>query len=180
VAEELDLDEKTRGSLASPDEKVVLQRFRPLPPHHYELSGEANKLLAQALTAIERTLDGAGIATAKVWVGEHVYMLERPAFNQLAATPASQFVARSLGPDRDLSEELSRPSSGARFIRRANNSVYDVFVKLGCEDGEFWCECDDPCCEERVTLTLREYAALRGRPDTRLLARSHAEVEVPQ
>jgi hypothetical protein len=137
------------------------------------LSGEANKLLAQALTAIERILDEAGIATAKVWVGDHAYMLERPAFKQPAATPEPQFIARSLGPDRDISEELSRPSNGAQFIRRVNNSVYDAFVKLGCEDGEFWCECDDPSCEKRVTLTLREYAALKKRVDEPLLSHSH-------
>jgi hypothetical protein len=65
-------------------------------------------------------------------------------------------------------------SNGARFIRTVNNSVYDVFVKLDVEDGEFWCECDDPGCEERVVLTLREYIALRGRNGEPLLSRSHA------
>ena len=136
-----------------------------------ELSGEANEALNHALTAIERTLEGAGVTTAKVWVGEHAYMLERPVFEQPTATPARQFVARSLG--RDRSEEMSRPSSGTPFIRRVNNSAYEVFVKLGYEDGEFWCECNDLNCEERVTLTLREYAALKKRVDEPLLSHSH-------
>lgn len=61
-------------------------------------------------------------------------------------------------------------TNGARFIRRVNNSVYDVLVKLDVEDGEFWCECDDAYCEERVTRTLREYAALGDAP---LLSRNH-------
>ena len=75
---------------------------------------------------------------------------------------------------------MNTSSSGARFIRRVNDSVYDVFVKLGPEDGEFWCECDDPNCEERVTLTLREYAVLRERNDEPLISRSHARANVPR
>lgn len=144
-----------------------------------DLRGEANEPLHQALRATERTLEEAGIATAKVWVGDHSYMLERPASEQPAATPERQFVARSLGRDRPLSEPTSRSSSGAQFIRRVNNSVYDILVKLDVEDGEFWCECDDPSCERRVTLTLREYAALRERIDEPLLSRSHAGQVAP-
>jgi hypothetical protein len=144
-----------------------------------ELSGEASEPLNQALTAIEGTLEEAGIATAKVWVGEHSYMLERPVPEQPAATAKPQFVARSLGPDRRLSEETKGLSSGAQFIRTVNNSVYDVLVKLETEDGEFWCECDDPSCERKVTLTLREYAALRERIGEPLLSRSHAGQVAP-
>jgi len=137
-----------------------------------ELSGEASEPLNRALKAIERTLEGAGIASAKVWVGDHSYMLERPVFEQPAATPGPWFVARSLG--RDLSEEISRSSSRAQFIRRVNDSVYEVWLKLGVEDAKFWCECDGPSCEERVVgLTLREYAALRKRVEEPLLSHSH-------
>jgi hypothetical protein len=52
-----------------------------------------------------------------------------------------------------------------------NNSVYEVLVKLETADGEFWCECDDPHCEKRVAMTLREY---RAQGDAPLLSRSHA------
>ena len=62
-------------------------------------------------------------------------------------------------------------TDGAQFIRKVNASVYDALVKLGIEDGEFWCECDDPRCEQRLTRTLREYAALGDAP---LLSRNHA------
>ena len=66
-------------------------------------------------------------------------------------------------------------SNGARFIRRVNNRVYDVWLKLGPEDGKFWCECDDPSCDEPVVgLTLREYEALRDRTGEVLLSHSHA------
>ena len=144
-----------------------------------ELRGEANGPLYQALKAIERTLEEARIATAKVWVGDRSYMLERPLSEQPAATPEGQFVARSLGGDRSQSEQTDGSSNGARFVRRVNDSVYDVLVKLDFEDGEFWCECDDPSCEQKVTLTLREYAALRDRIGEPLLSRSHAGQVAP-
>jgi hypothetical protein len=56
---------------------------------------------------------------------------------------------------------------------KSNDSVYDVLIKLGGEDGEFWCEFDDPHCEERVIVTLREYLALHERNDPPLLSRVH-------
>jgi transcriptional antiterminator Rof (Rho-off) len=65
-------------------------------------------------------------------------------------------------------------SGGQRFIRQVNDSVYDVVLKLEVEDGEFWCECSDPTCDETVLLTLREYAALRQREGELLLSRDHA------
>jgi hypothetical protein len=68
---------------------------------------------------------------------------------------------------------------GQQFIRQVNNSIYEVSVKLGIDGGEFWCECDDMHCDERVTLTLREYAALRDRTDGPLVSRSHARANVP-
>jgi hypothetical protein len=68
-------------------------------------------------------------------------------------------------------------TGGQRFIRRVNNSTYDVLVKLKVEDGEFWCECSDPGCDHRILLTLREYKALRLRSDL-LLSRKHAEEAV--
>ncbi len=64
--------------------------------------------------------------------------------------------------------------SGQRFIRQVNDSTYEVLFKVTAEDGEFWCECSDPACDERVTLTLREYAALRKREGERLISRHHA------
>ena len=42
-----------------------------------------------------------------------------------------------------------------------NDAIYGVLDKLGAEDGEFWCECDDMHCDQQLLLTLREYAVLR-------------------
>jgi hypothetical protein len=65
---------------------------------------------------------------------------------------------------------MNTRTSGQQFTRRVNDSIYRLLVKLACEDGEFWCECSDPYCDERVTRTLREYAALG---DAALFSRSH-------
>jgi len=70
-------------------------------------------------------------------------------------------------------------SSGQRFIRQVNDSIYEVLDKLDLEDGEFWCECDDMHCEQTVLLTLREYAALRQREDGLLLSRRHGPSRMP-
>jgi hypothetical protein len=69
-------------------------------------------------------------------------------------------------------------SGGQRFIHQVNDSIYHVLIKLAVEDGEFWCECSDPACDERVLLTLREYAALRQRDGEGLLSRSHGRAHV--
>jgi hypothetical protein len=66
-------------------------------------------------------------------------------------------------------------SNGSRFIRMVNNSVYGALARLGVEDGVFWCECDDSDCEQRVVVTLREYAALHDRNGEALLSRRHAQ-----
>lgn len=73
---------------------------------------------------------------------------------------------------------MSGQSGGQRFIRRVNNAVYDVLYKLAVEDGEFWCECSDPTCDEQVLLTLREYAALRERDGELLVSRRHAAAHI--
>jgi hypothetical protein len=125
-----------------------------------ELGSGTNDAIDKALRAIERWLVETGVWSAIVWVGDRSYMLERPG----QVTPELRATLVSL--PRNTS------SNGALFNRTVNNGIYDVLAKLDVEDGEFWCECDSSC-EERVTLTLREYAALRDRQGEPLLSRSH-------
>ena len=66
----------------------------------------------------------------------------------------------------------SGKTGGQRFIRRVNDSIFEVLLKLEVEDGEFWCECTDVDCNERVLLTLREYRTLRQGVES-LLSRAH-------
>jgi hypothetical protein len=69
-------------------------------------------------------------------------------------------------------------NNGQQFIRQVNNIIYELLVKLGIEDGEFWCECDDVHCDERVKLTLREFAALEKGGGV-LRSRTHAAARQP-
>jgi hypothetical protein len=69
--------------------------------------------------------------------------------------------------------QMDGPTGGQQFIRLVNGAIYDVLVKLDCEDGEFWCECSDIECDERVRLTLREFGMLQKRGGV-LLSRTHA------
>jgi hypothetical protein len=62
---------------------------------------------------------------------------------------------------------------GQEIVRQVNKSIYELSLKLDQEDGEFWCECEDMRCEERVLLTLREFEALQKRGGV-LLSRAHA------
>ena len=71
--------------------------------------------------------------------------------------------------------QMTEHTGGQRFVREVNDSIYEVLFKFVSEDGEFWCECEDTHCEQRITLTLREYAALRKRPDAELLSRTHEQ-----
>lgn len=73
---------------------------------------------------------------------------------------------------------MTERTGGQEFIRRVNDSIYGLLVKLEVEDGEFWCECPDMHCEQRVLLTLREYAALRDGDDETLVSRRHPAAQI--
>jgi hypothetical protein len=132
---------------------------------------ETNGAIEEALDAVERWLEATQLDSARVSVDGHSYKLERSPVTVGTGQPRTQ----RLGKDA-----RSKVRNGERFIRQVNNSVCDVLLKLGVEDGEFWCECDDPSCERRVVLTLREYVALRDRDGEALLCRSHGLVGLPQ
>ena len=73
---------------------------------------------------------------------------------------------------------MDSPAAGQQFVRLVNGAIYEVLIKLELEDGEFWCECQDIDCDERVTVTLREYAMLQKRCGV-LLSRVHAAAYAP-
>ena len=70
---------------------------------------------------------------------------------------------------------MSELSGGLRFIRLLHDSIYELLERLGSEDGDFWCECSHIDCDERVLLTLREYAATRQRDNEILLSGTHEQ-----
>ena len=57
---------------------------------------------------------------------------------------------------------MDSPTAGQRFIRLVNGAIYEVLAKLEFEDGEFWCECPDIDCDERVTV---DAAGVRDAPE---------------
>jgi len=131
---------------------------------------ETNGAIEEALDAVQRWLEATQLDSAQVSVNGHSYKLERAPVPVGNGQPHTQ----PLGKDA-----RSTVRNGERFIRQVNNSVCDVLLKLGFEDGEFFCECDDPSCQESVVLTLREYVALRDRDGEALLSRKHAPVRSP-
>jgi hypothetical protein len=56
-----------------------------------------------------------------------------------------------------------------KLQREVNDRIYEVLREWGGEDGDFYCECGRPECDELIQVTLREYAA-RGKA---LLAPEH-------
>ncbi len=61
------------------------------------------------------------------------------------------------------------------LFREVNERIDDVASQLGGEDTtyEFLCECSDPDCVERVSLTVAQYRRLRSRPALFALVAGH-------
>ena len=73
-------------------------------------------------------------------------------------------------------ERLARNES---FFRQVNERIKDVADAL--RDGEryqFLCECADPTCAERITLSTAEYEEIRASPRRFVLAAGHVTEEV--
>jgi hypothetical protein len=59
-------------------------------------------------------------------------------------------------------------SQHSLLMAEVNDRIFEINA-LHSEDGEFLCECSDESCIETITLTLREYAALKGQPERPVL-----------
>ena len=71
---------------------------------------------------------------------------------------------------------MSVPSERTqRLMREVNDRIHETLAQVGAEDGDFLCECGDDGCSDTVTITLREYLALRTSADAAVLrSASHA------
>jgi hypothetical protein len=61
-------------------------------------------------------------------------------------------------------------------FRTANEDLLDRWADLGVDqlqEALFICECGDPCCNEIMRLTLPEYEAVRGDPNTFAVVPGH-------
>src|SRR5436190_14471814 len=77
---------------------------------------------------------------------------------------------------KDASEK--RLAKNESFFRQVNERIKDVAEGFEGDRYEFLCECADPSCTERITLTTEEYEAVRGNGTRFVLARGHAAPEI--
>ena len=71
-------------------------------------------------------------------------------------------------------ERLARNEA---FFRQVNERINDI-VGHSDQAYEFLCECADPGCTERITLTSGDYEWVRSDPTRFVLARGHVSPEI--
>ena len=79
------------------------------------------------------------------------------------------------------SESQERLARNEAFFRQVNERINDVADGFQGEDGyDFFCECADPQCTARITLTAADYEWVRAKPTRFVLARGHTAPEIEQ
>jgi hypothetical protein len=61
------------------------------------------------------------------------------------------------------------------LFRNVNERIAAAADRFDVESAEFYCECHDPACGERVVVPLEEYEEVRERPTRFLHAPDHIE-----
>jgi hypothetical protein len=61
------------------------------------------------------------------------------------------------------------------LFRNVNEQIAKAADRYDVESAEFYCECHDPSCGERVVVALEEYETVRERPTRFLHAPDHVE-----
>ena len=75
------------------------------------------------------------------------------------------------------SESQERLARNEAFFRQANERINDASAS-GDDGHQFFCECADPRCTERITLTTADYEWVRAKPTRFVLARGHVAPEI--
>ena len=78
-----------------------------------------------------------------------------------------------------MDDERRRVAETESLFREVNERIAETAARFEIEQADFYCECADPGCAERVPAPLDEYEDVRAEP-TRFLLRpghEHAEVE---
>jgi hypothetical protein len=74
---------------------------------------------------------------------------------------------------------VERLAKNESFFRQVNERIKDVADGLeGRQTYEFLCECANPNCTERISLTHEQYEAVRASPSRFLLATGHIAPEI--
>jgi hypothetical protein len=74
----------------------------------------------------------------------------------------------------DHAERLAQNES---FFRQVNERIREIAGRHDYVEQEFLCECADPACTERISLTVVEYEKIRSRPARFVLVPGHAAPE---
>jgi hypothetical protein len=72
-------------------------------------------------------------------------------------------------------ERLARNEA---FFREVNERIRQVTTGFNGESHDFLCECSDPTCAVRISLTLAEYEHIRANSTRFVLAPGHIASEI--
>lgn len=61
------------------------------------------------------------------------------------------------------------------LFRDVNERIATAAGQFGSDEAQFFCECADPTCVERVEVPLEVYEGVRAEPTTFILANGHEE-----
>jgi hypothetical protein len=77
------------------------------------------------------------------------------------------------------SEAQERLARNEAFFRQVNERINDVADRFEGEHAhDFFCECADPECTERIALTADDYEWVRSKPTRFVLAPGHVAPEI--
>jgi hypothetical protein len=72
-----------------------------------------------------------------------------------------------------MGEAETRVGINESIFRKVNERIEELSDDLNAPQAEFVCECADPACAERFSLSRFEYEAVRDHPDRFALVAGH-------
>jgi hypothetical protein len=81
------------------------------------------------------------------------------------------------GKGNDVNQHERRAMTEALF-RDVNERIAESAERFDADRAEFVCECGDPNCTERVSVTLSEYETVRADPATFIVAPGHEQSDI--
>jgi hypothetical protein len=75
-------------------------------------------------------------------------------------------------------ERERRISLNESMFRQVNERIDEIAGKFDLAPLDIVCECGDPACSERVTITRPEYASLRSDPELFAIVSGHEKPDV--
>jgi hypothetical protein len=74
--------------------------------------------------------------------------------------------------------EHERRATTESLFRDVNERIAESAERFDASHTEFVCECDDPNCTHRISVSLAEYEQVRAEPTTFLLAPGHEQADI--